>query len=264
MNIKYNNIEIMKILNERQTKILESLDTTKYISVNELSEMLNVSVVTIRKDLTLLEQEGYLHRTHGGASKQMRYVFDQTISEKETLNVDQKMRITTKALDFIHENEFIILSSGTTLHLLAQKLYGFRSLTVLTPSLRVALEVCKNPNVNTVHLGGEVRKNSTSTIGVLAEETLNNFSCTTLFLGIEGIDLDYGLSTTNVGEAHLDKKMMEKVDKTIVLADSSKIHKRGFGFICYVEKIDVLITDSGVDPLFVEELEKRGVEVIVC
>ena len=254
----------MKVLNERQSKILESLETKKYISVNELSEKLKVSVVTIRKDLTLLEQEGYLHRTHGGASKQMRYVFDQTVTEKETQNVEEKTRIITKALDFIKENEFIILSSGTTVNLLAQKLYGFRNLTVLTPSLRVALEVCKNPNVNTIHLGGEVRKNSTSTIGVLAEETLSNFSCATLFLGIEGIDLDYGLSSTNVGEAHLNKKMMERVDKTIVLADSSKIHKRGFGFICYVEKIDMLITDSNVDPEFVEELEKRGVEVVIC
>ena len=254
----------MKVLNERQSKILESLETKKYISVNELSEKLKVSVVTIRKDLTLLEQEGYLHRTHGGASKQMRYVFDQTVTEKETQNVEEKTRIITKALDFIKENEFIILSSGTTVNLLAQKLYGFRNLTVLTPSLRVALEVCKNPNVNTIHLGGEVRKNSTSTIGVLAEETLSNFSCTTLFLGIEGIDLDYGLSSTNVGEAHLNKKMMERVDKTIVLSDSSKIHKRGFGFICYVEKIDMLITDSNVDPEFVEELEKRGVEVVIC
>ena len=254
----------MKVLNERQSKILESLETKKYVSVKELSDKLKVSVVTIRKDLNLLEQEGYLHRTHGGASKQMRYVFEQTITEKETQNVEEKTRIITKALDFIKENEFIILSSGTTANLLAQKIYGIRNLTVLTPSLRVALEVCKNPSVNTIHLGGEVRKNSTSTIGVLAEETLSNFSCTTLFLGVEGIDLDYGLSSTNVGEAHLNRKMMERVDKTIVLADSSKIHKRGFGFICYVEKIDMLITDAGADPEFVEELEKRGVEVIIC
>lgn len=83
----------------------------------------------------------------------MRYVFDQTVSEKETLNVEEKTRIIDKALDYIKENEFIILSSGSTAHLLAQKLYGLRNLTVLTPSLRVALEVCKNPNVNTIHLG---------------------------------------------------------------------------------------------------------------
>ena len=94
----------MRVLNERQAKILESLETKRYISVSELSDKLKVSVVTIRKDLTLLEQEGYLHRTHGGASKQMRYVFDQTVSEKETLNVEEKTRIIDKALDYIKEN----------------------------------------------------------------------------------------------------------------------------------------------------------------
>ena len=254
----------MKALNERQIKIVEYLEATRHISVNELSEKLNVSVVTIRKDLTLLEREGYLHRTHGGASRQARYVFDQTVSEKETLHVDEKMRITTRALSYIKEGDFIILSSGTTIHLLAQKLSDYKNLTVLTPSLRVALEVCKHQSINTIHLGGEVRKNSTSTVGALAEETLSNFSCTTLFLGIEGIDLDFGISTTNAGEAHLNRKMLERVNQIIVLADSSKIHKRGFGFICNIESIDILITDSGIDSDFVEELEKRGVEVITC
>ena len=110
----------MRVLNERQAKILESLETKRYISVSELSDKLKVSVVTIRKDLTLLEQEGYLHRTHGGASKQMRYVFDQTVSEKETLNVEEKTRIIDKALDYIKENEFIILSSGSTALWVAQ------------------------------------------------------------------------------------------------------------------------------------------------
>lgn len=254
----------MKALNERQINILEFLEKKRYISVNELSEKLSVSVVTIRKDLNLLEQEGYLHRTHGGASKQGRYVFDQTVSEKETLNVEAKQKIATKALDYVKEGDFVILSSGTTIHLLAQRLPEYKTITVLTPSLQAALEVCKKPNINTIHLGGEVRKNSTATIGALAEETLSKFSCTTLFLGIEGIDLDFGLSTTNAGEAHLNQKMLERVNKIIVLADSSKIHKRGFGFICYVEKIDVLITDGSIDPNFVEELEKRGVEVVIA
>lgn len=253
----------MKALNERQINILEFLEKKRYISVNELSEKLSVSVVTIRKDLNLLEQEGYLHRTHGGASKQGRYVFDQTVSEKETLNVEAKQKIATKALDYVKDGDFIILSSGTTIHLLAQRLPEYKTVTVLTPSLQAALEVCKKPNINTIHLGGEVRKNSTATIGALAEETLSKFSCTTLFLGIEGIDLDFGISTTNAGEAHLNQKMLERVNKIIVLADSSKIHKRGFGFICYVEKIDVLITDGHIDPNFVEELEKRGVEVVI-
>lgn len=80
----------MKILNERQQKILERLETKKYISVNELGESLNVSLVTIRKDLTILEEAGYLYRTHGGASKQARYAFEQDVFEKESIHVEEK------------------------------------------------------------------------------------------------------------------------------------------------------------------------------
>ncbi|MDO5608689.1 MAG: DeoR/GlpR family DNA-binding transcription regulator [Capnocytophaga sp.] len=253
----------MKILNERQTKIVEYLEKSKYAAVNELSEALGVSLVTIRKDLTMLEKEGYLHRTHGGASKQSRYAFEQNVYEKETVQVEEKMRIAAKALEFVQENDFIILSSGTTIHVLARMLSPFEQLTVLTPSLRVALDLCKHKTVNTIHLGGEVRKSSTSTIGALAEEVLRNFSCNTLFLSVEGIDLDFGISTTSAGEAHLNRKMMERADQTIVLADSSKIHKKGFGFICNVDAIDKLITDAAVEHEIVEKLEEKGVEVII-
>ncbi|MFJ1431461.1 DeoR/GlpR family DNA-binding transcription regulator [Capnocytophaga canimorsus] len=253
----------MKILNERQQKILERLETKKYISVNELGESLNVSLVTIRKDLTILEEAGYLYRTHGGASKQARYAFEQDVFEKESIHVEEKMKIATKAMEFIHESDFIIISSGTTMHFLARMLNHYEDLTILTPSMRVALELCKQKNINIVHLGGEVRKSSTSTIGVLAEETLRNFSCNTLFLSVEGIDLEQGISTTNAGEAHLNKMMMNRADKTIVLADASKMHKIGFGIISDIEKIDMLITDSKADRSFLEALESKGVEVVI-
>lgn len=253
----------MKILNQRQTKIIDYLDRKKYMTVNELSDELNVSLVTIRKDLTLLEKEGYLHRTHGGASKQSRYAFEQNVYEKENVQVEEKIRIATKAIEFIQNNDFIILSSGTTIHVLAKMMSHFGQLTVLTPSLRVSLDLCKYKSINTIHLGGEVRKSSASSIGPLSEEILRNFSCNTLFLSVEGIDLEFGISTTNAGEAHLNRKMMERADQTIVLADSSKIHKRGFGFICNVEAIDKLITDSAIEYDFIEKLEEKGVEVII-
>lgn len=263
LSLTYQKIKNMKILNERQQKIVEHLESTKYISVKDLSKELNVSVVTIRKDLTLLENGGFLHRTHGGASKQARYAFEQTVSEKEIIHVDEKMKIATKALEYIQNNDFIILSSGTTIHFLSRMLSSFDYLTVITPSLRVALELCKERNINSIHLGGEIRRSSASTVGTLAEETLKNFSCNKLFLSVEGIDIDYGISTTNSGEAHLIRKMMKRADQIIVLSDASKANKRGFGYICDIEEIDLFITDSSVDQDFVAKLEDKGVEVVI-
>ncbi|MDO5607126.1 MAG: DeoR/GlpR family DNA-binding transcription regulator [Capnocytophaga sp.] len=254
----------MKSINERQKKILELLDASGYLSVQDLSESMKVSLVTIRKDLNYLEESELLFRTHGGASKQARYAFEQNVHEKENIMVDEKKRIAEKAFEYVSNNDFIIMASGTTIHFLARIITGFSGLTVLTPSLRVGLELARESTVNTVHLGGELRKSSTSTVGAMAEKTLADFSCNKLFLGVDGIDLDFGISTSNASEAHLNQKMIEHSEKVIVLADSSKIGKRGFGRIAGIDQIDVLITDSQIDPHFVTRLEEKGVEVVVC
>lgn len=253
----------MKPHNERHQLILSLLEKKEHISVQELSDSLNVSLVTIRKDLTLLENEGYLYRTHGGASKKPRYAFEQSVIEKENINVEEKYKIAQKALSYIEENDFILLASGTTLHYLARIIEGFENLTILTSSLRVAIETCKKPKINTIQLGGDVRKSSTSVAGSISESILNQFSCNKLFLGIDGIDIDFGISTSNAAEAHLNNIMIERSDKVYVLADSSKINKRGFGKICNIDKIDVLITDNNIEKSDLKKLESVGVEVII-
>lgn len=253
----------MKPHNERHQEILILLDRKKHLSVQKLSETLNVSLVTIRKDLTILENEGYLYRTHGGASKKSRYAFEQSVIEKENINVEQKYKIAQKALSYIKENDFILLASGTTIHYLARIIQDFENLTVLTSSLRVAIELCKKPKINTIQLGGDVRKSSTSVVGSISESILNQFSCNKLFLGIDGIDIDFGISTSNAAEAHLNNIMIERADKVYILADSSKINKRGFGKICDINKIDVLITDSRIEKQDLEKLEGVGVNVVI-
>ena len=115
-----------------------------------------------------------------------------------------------------------------------------------------------------IQLGGNLRKSSVSVIGSLAESELKKFSCNKLFLGIDGIDLDFGLSTSNSTEAHLNKVMIEQSEKVIVLADSTKINKRGFGQICSLDKVDVLITDNDISEKDLSTLEDCGIEVIVA
>ncbi len=249
--------------NKRQQEILDILAKQSYITVHELSERLKVSLVTIRKDLTLLEQQSYLYRTHGGASIKPRYAFERNVVEKENINVEQKNKIAKKALNFINDNDFIILASGTTIHYLARNIANFKNLTVLTSSLRASLEICNMNNINIIQLGGEVRKSSTSVIGSVAESTLKQFACNKLFLGIDGIDTEFGISTSNAAEAHLNKLMIESASKVYVLADSSKINKRGFGKICDLDQIDVFITDSGIEPNDLKKLEEAGINVYV-
>ena len=129
--------------------------------------------------------------------------------------------------------------------------------------MNVSLSLMEKENIELVLLGGIVRKSATSVVGPFAEEMLDQFSCTQLFLGVDGISLEYGLTTSNLLEAHLNQRMIKAVQKTVVLCDSSKFSLRGFGKICEVEDIDVIITDAGVSASTASELEDRGVELII-
>lgn len=253
----------MEKLVPRHDDILKELDEKGYVLVQDLCEKLNVSSVTIRKDLNYLEGLGLLFRNHGGASKYMRYAYEKNVNEKENINVEAKQGIVKAAMQLIQENDCIILASGTTMHYLARMLVNFGPLTVLTSSLRVALELCNNPNINIIQLGGEVRKSSTSIVGSISETILKQFSCNKLFLGVDGIDLDFGISTSNAAEAHLNQLMIECSDHVVILADSSKLNKKGFGKIASLDKIDYLVTDTHISDEDRTGLEDAGVSVIV-
>ncbi|WP_339918748.1 DeoR/GlpR family DNA-binding transcription regulator [uncultured Flavobacterium sp.] len=253
----------MTIINRRQEDILKELDQKGYVNVVDLCETHNVSTVTIRKDLNFLENEKLLHRTHGGASKQPIYAFERDVSDKEALQVEQKKQIALEALKYISNNDYIILGSGSNIHYLSRIITGFNKLTVLTPSLKVSLELCKEPSIDTIQLGGDIRNSSTSAVGPIAEAILGQFSCNKLFLGTDGVHLEFGLSTSNALEAHLNQAMIEVAEKVIVLADSTKMNIRGFGKICNLNKIDVLITDDGIDPETKTKLEEIGINVVV-
>jgi len=254
----------MTIINKRQEDILKKLEQKGHVNVVELCEVHNVSSVTIRKDLNFLETEKLLHRTHGGASKQPIYAYERDVNVKEVLQVEQKKQIAKEALKYINEHDYIILGSGSNIHYLSRVITGFQKLTVLTPSLKVSLELCREANIDTIQLGGDVRNSSTSAVGPIAESILSQFSCNKLFLGTDGVHLEFGLSTSNALEAHLNQAMIEVAEKVIVLADSTKMNIRGFGKICNLNKIDVLITDSGIDAQTKVKLEEIGIDVIVA
>lgn len=248
---------------ERHKFILDNLQKAGYVSVAELSKELNVTMVTVRKDLKILEDKGLLYRTHGSATPVAPYVNDRSVNEKKLVHVDQKQRIASTAIDFIQENEAIIIGSGTTVVSFAQAIPKHLNLTVLTGAMNVTMALIDNPNIELVQLGGVVRKSSSSVVGHYAEEMIHAFACSKLFLSVDGVDLEFGLTTTNMMEAHLNMQMIKAVQKTIVLADSSKFGKKGFGKIAAIEDVDVIISDQGLSEHYIQKLEEKGIEVII-
>ncbi|MGB5464335.1 MAG: DeoR/GlpR family DNA-binding transcription regulator [Aureibaculum sp.] len=246
---------------KRHQIILEKLQKDQYLEVLDLCKILDVSAVTIRKDLRLLEEKGLLFRTHGGASLENPYINEKAINEKEKISVEEKKGIAQAAAELIDENDSIMLASGTTVQALAKYIKPKNKLTVITPSLYVGLYLINHKNIEILQLGGYIRQSSASVIGNYAVQILENVSCSKLFLGVDGIDLEYGLSTTNLEEAQLNKKMLTSAQKTIVLADSSKFGKKSFARICGLDQIDIIITDKGVPSPIIKKLEALGVKV---
>ena len=219
-------MEKIMSLSERHQKILELLKVNGIVSVNSLSRQLNVSSVTIRKDLGLLEEKKLLFRTHGSASPVNPHTADINIHIKERINSDAKRRIAHTAIRLLDPNDSIIVASGSTVYAFAEEITDDLNLTVVTASLNVSTLLNRFEHIHVIQLGGTLRKSSFSVIGDLAAQAFDNLTCSKLFMGVDGIDLDFGLTTSNIDEARLNQRMIAASLRTIVLADSSKFGKR--------------------------------------
>jgi len=253
----------MKNIIDRHQFILKKLKEEGRVSINELSELMEVSGVTIRKDLKLLEDKNLLFRTRGGGSIDNPYAIDRPIDEKAFINSDEKQRIAKAALELVKQSDSIMIGSGTTVFELAKCLHPTKHLTVITPALKVGLELSNRPNVEVLQLGGLIRPNSSSVAGTHAIRVLEEISCSILFLGVDGIDADFGLSISNLSESALNQKMLEVVQTVVILTDSTKFGKRGLGKVCTLDQVDYIITDDKLSAPYKQLIEEHGIKLIL-
>ena len=249
---------------ERHTFIKEQLAKNGFVRVQALADQLGVTGATIRKDLRILESQNVLYRTHGSASPVKPHVMDISITEKQTQNIALKKMIADAAQRTITPDDAIILASGSTVTSFAEILHPIGNINVVTPSLGIAVLLNEKENIKVLVLGGEMYKNSLSVRGSYAEMGLANVSCSKLFIGCDGIDFESGITCATVEEARLTNAMMKVASKTVVLADSSKFGRRGFGRIGNIEDIDIIITDSGIPSTMKEQMEEAGVQIIIA
>lgn len=220
--------------------------------------------MTIRKDLKALEDMNLLFRTRGGASLVNPYTMERSIHEKALIHAEQKQQIARAALSLVAGHESVLIGSGTTVFEVARQLYPSRPLTVITPAAKVTLELSNRSNIELIQLGGAVRPKSSAVVGPAAENALEKISCNLLFMGVDGIDLEFGLSTTNFNEASLGAKMVEAAETVIVLADSSKFNKRGLAKICNLDQVHVIVTDAKASERMIKVIQEKGIKVIVA
>jgi len=248
---------------ERQRAILDMLGRDGRVLVVELARHFHTSQVTIRKDLETLHAKGRIHRTHGGAlSVRENALEDPSLREKEKLHRKEKLQIAAAAARMVSDGQVVILDSGTTTTAIAHALRGFQNLTIITNAVNIAAELSGSA-LEVILTGGNLRKNSFSLVGPIAEETLHRLNADVLFLGVDGFDIGYGLTTPNLLEAKVNRAMMDVAKLVVAVCDSSKFGRRSLSLIAEPASIQHLITDRNLAKADLNALKKLGIEVTV-
>ena len=250
------------VLNEeRRRAILQLLNRHGRVLVADLAAQFNISQVTIRKDLEILHAEGHIHRTHGGALPSREGMLeDPALRDKEKLHRKEKLQIAAAAAAMVDEGQVIILDSGTTTTAIARALRDRRKLTVITNAVNIAAEL-SGAAIEVILTGGTLRANSFSLVGPIAEESLRRLNADILFLGVDGFDVQYGLSTPNLLEAKVNRTMMEVARFSVAVCDSSKFGRRSLSLIAPPSEVHHVITDRAIPKTDLSALKKAGIEV---
>ena len=248
---------------ERRKYILDSLNRHGFVRVADMAAEMNVTKATVRKDMEFLESRNLLYRTHGSASPVNPLVQDVSVHVKSAVNSEIKQKIAVEAAGLICPDDSVFIASGSTVYAFAERIRPVGHLNVVTPSLRVAMLMNESEETTVTVLGGVLYKKSLSVRGEYAAQGFENVICSKLFFGVDGIDLEHGITTSTIDEAKLTRKMMKASSQNIVLADSSKFGQRGFGRICALEDIDVIITDDRISEQMVAIVEEAGVDLII-
>ena len=246
----------------RRSKILELLNKQNDISISVMSKMFKISEVSVRNDLSHLEQKGLLIRTRGGAITKQPVNFDLNLNQRLKQNYKQKQSIGKKAVEYIRDGFTIVLDSGSTTLEVANNLGGFKNLKLVTNSLPIAELVADNENIEVIMPGGILRPDMRSLMGSMAEKNLQNYNCDITFIGADSINSERGIFTPLEFEASLSQAMMKIGKKVIVVIDSSKFDKNSFIRISPMENIDIIITDKKISGDNYKKLSELGLELV--
>jgi DeoR family galactitol utilization operon repressor len=246
-------------MSEREKHILEMLSEEADISIQQLSDELGVSQVTIRSDLSSLESKGVILRLRGGALP----AFHPDILEHQKNNPAIKKRIAQAAAELVSDGDTIMVNDGTTTSMIPRYLLGKRDIRLVTNSTLVLPYARVNPSLHTMLIGGEFKASTEAIVGSQALAQLETFHVRYVFIGTGGFSVEKGLTTHLQEGAEIAKKMAGLGDKIVLTADSSKYGRKGFVNFLPLEKVDIVITDKGISAAARQAMAEIGLELIL-
>lgn len=248
----------------RQQSILQLLEAQGAVRVAELCERFGVSEMTVRRDLSELEQAGLVRRTHGGAVSARGRSFEPPYLVRETTNRHQKERIGRLAASLVQDGDSVALDVGTTTLEVARALRDKNNLTVITHSLHIAYALSSHPLIRLIVVGGVLRAGELSLVGHLAERAYREFHVDKLFLGVGGLSIEAGLTEFNLEDALVKQAMLQSAKERIVVADASKLERTAFARVGSLSSVNTLVTSTEADPNILKRIEEAGVRVLTA
>lgn len=238
------------IMTKRLDQILKLLSEQHKITVIQLSEELHVSPATIRQDLTVLEQEGLLVRTHGGA--ELRETDD--LAHRMAINYEDKLKIARRAVEFVNEGDTIFVESGSTNAIFVKELTSRKRVTVITSNAFIARTVDQSRGGSVILIGGVYQRESESIVGNLAKSNIDQLNFKQAFLGVDGFTVETGFTGRDMMRAEIVAHIVKKAREVFILTDSSKFGQIHLSQYCRLEDVDRVVTDQGLGAEFQQAL----------
>ncbi len=249
---------------KRQEKILEILNKHGSVDVSELAKHFKLTEMSIRNDLNALSSQGKLQRTYGGALSRTTSTLELSLREKQERNLRAKSIIGKRAAALIQNGDTIMLDSGTTTQQVAKNLTEHKSLTVITNGINIINTIAGIEEIALYTVGGHIGTKSYAIVGPEAEQSLKKYFAKLCVISVEGVDLEKGLTSNSQMDAHITMLLIERTNKRILVADSSKIGQIALIPVCPLEKMDILVTDENAPESFIAEAKNRKMEVLTA
>ena len=249
---------------ERHQIILNILENQGSVLVTDLVSQFDVSEMTIRRDLDVLERKGLLRRVHGGAVSDRGRSYEPPFLSRSTTHQEEKERIGKMAAELVRSGDSITLDVGTTTLEVARHLADKQNLTIITPCFQIAALLCENPSIRLILTGGILRHSELSMVGHLAERVFDEFYVDKLFLAAAGVDFEGGLTEYNLEDTLVKQAMIRTAKQVILVTDASKFNRVAFTAIAPINVIDTVVTDRSVPPSIVSRLKDLDIDVILA
>jgi DeoR/GlpR family transcriptional regulator of sugar metabolism len=248
---------------QRRERILAILEKESKVKVNELSQRFSVSEVTVRNDLSELEEAGLLERIHGGAISSHKAYYNMSLKERMRTNEPEKRRIAAKVALMVSGGDTLMMDSGTTTLYIARELKTVKDLTIVTNSLAVAEEIGYRDNIHVILIGGSLDQRYQFTYGDDAVNQMKKYKADLMVVSADGISLEDGITTHHYHEAEVSRQMMARANKTLAAVDHSKVGRGSFAFIGAIDCLDILVTDEKASQEELALFRDKGVKVII-